>query len=360
MSGYPSAGSDSSDPWSPVVGQDEAVRRLTAAVAAPVHAYMFLGPAGVGKRTAAGIFAGELLAAASPGSADRDRRLAARFEHPDLDVITPKGNIFLIDDSKELVRLASLAPVESSRKVVVAVRFHDTNDRAMPPLLKVVEDPPPSTIFVFLADELRPEHATIASRCTRVDFTTVPAETIEAALVAEDVDPALAGAAATAADGRIERARKLARDPNVETRRRAWRSIPDRLDGTGAAVAVLVAEVRDLIDDAMEPLRAIHAEELAELERREEQFGTRGSGRADLEKRHKQVERQFRTEEIRFGLATLAARYRDSIRADDPRTGPLDAVVRLQRSADALIRNPNEALLLQALLLDLPVAEVAI
>ncbi len=351
---------DELDPWAGLVGQDEVVRRLRAAVESPVPAYLFRGPSGVGKRTAAAVFGGGLLAAADPESAERHRRLAARLEHPDIAVVTPTGNQFRRPESVELIRLASLAPVEGRRKIVVAVRFHDADAPAMPPLLKIVEEPPESTIFVFLADETRPEHATIVSRCVTIEFSTVAPDVLESALTAEGVEPATARAAAAAADGRIERARRLARDPAVEARRQAWQSIPRRLDGTGAAVAVAVEEVRGLIDDAMEPIRELHAEEMAQVTRREEEFGSRGSGRADLEKHHRRVERQFRTEEIRFGLATLAADYRRVIGEGDTRLGPIQAVDRLRASADALIRNPNEGLLLQALLLDLPVlAETA-
>ena len=351
--------SSPTDPWAAVVGQDEAVRRLRAAVESPVHAYLFVGPRGTGKRTAAAVFAGELLAASEPDSAERHRRLARRLEHPDVAVVRPTGNQFRLPESRELIRRASLAPVEGRRKVVIAVRFHDAESPAMPPLLKIVEDPPPSTIFIFLADEIRHEHATIASRCTGIDFSTVEPEVLESALVGEGVEPSAAAAAAAAADGRIERARKLAYDPRVEARRQAWHSIPDRLDGSGVTVCMLVEEVRGLIDDAMASLRAIHVDEMAEMDRREEQFGTRGSGRRDLEKHHRRVELQFRTDEIRFGLATLANRYRESVAPDDPGVGPLDAVDRLRSTADALIRTPNEALLLQALLLDLPAVSTA-
>lgn len=346
----------SADPWAMVIGQTDAVRRLRSAVDSRVHAYLFVGPGGTGKRTAAAVFAGELLAAADPGSAERHRRLAARMEHPDVAVVTPTGNQFRRPESMELIRLASMSPVEGDLKVVVAVRFHDAEDPAMPPLLKIVEDPPASTVFVFLADEVRPEHATIASRCVRIDFSPVEVGVLESALVSEGVEAVTARTAAASAGGRIERARRLAHDPQVETRRRAWHSIPGRLDGTGAAVATLVDEVRGLIDDAMEAIREIHASELTEMERREEQFGARGSGRRDLVDHHKRVERQFRTEELRFGLATLASRYRELLVAGGPVGGPMEAIGRLRTAADALVRNPNEALLLQGLLVDLPPA----
>jgi DNA polymerase-3 subunit delta' len=146
----------------------------------------------------------------------------------------------------------------------------------------------------------------------------------------------------------------LVADDRLVARRDAWWSIPDRLDGTGAAVAVMVEEVRALIDDAGKAKVAQHDAELEAMDAREEQLGTRGSGRKDLEARHRRELRQFRTEELRFGLATLATRYREAIVAGDDRRGLLDGIDALRHTQDALVRNPNEALALQALLLRLP------
>ena len=80
------------EPWESLVGQAEAARRLRAAVSSPVHAYLFVGPRGVGKRQAAQIFAGELLAEADPDGASRHRRLAQKLTHADIVVFAPSGN----------------------------------------------------------------------------------------------------------------------------------------------------------------------------------------------------------------------------------------------------------------------------
>ena len=342
--------------WETVIGQSAAVGRLRAAVEAPVHAYIFVGPSGAGKRRAANVFAGELLAAAHPEGADRHRRLAALEHHPDIHVLDPSGNsLRREEEAKPLIIQASRSPVEGNRKVLIVNRFHSATPVAAASLLKTIEEPPATTIFVLLADDVPPEHATIESRCTRVDFSPVPTEAIEAALVAEELtDAAQASVVAAAASGSMERARVLAIDDCLVARRDAWWSIPDRLDGTGAAVAVLVEEVRQLIDDAGKAKTQMHAVELEELDEREERLGTRGSGRRDMEARHRREFRQFRTEELRFGLSTLAGRYREVVVAGDERQGVLDASTRLGAAAEALVRNPNEALLLQALLLKLP------
>ena len=78
--------------------------------------------------------------------------------------------------------------------------------------------------------------------------------------------------------------------------------------------------------------------------------------RKDLEDRHKREQRRLRTDELRWGLTTLAGSYRDrataapSARSVAAASGAVTAV---QAAAEALIRNPNETLLLQALLVEL-------
>lgn len=344
------------NPWTAVVGQPDAVRRLHAASQNPVHAYLFVGPVGAGKRLAAGVFGGEIIAAADPEGAERHRRLAADLIHPDIVVFAPSGNSLRVgrsDDPGEIpaiIKEASRSPTEGARKIVVVEQFQTAEAVASSALLKLVEEPPQSTIFVLLATDVPPHQITIESRCTRVDFSPLSVDDIAAALVAEGLaDPDRAAVVAAAANGDLSRARVLVLDERLAARRDAWWSVPDRLDGTGAAVGALVEELRMMIDDASTARVARHEEEIAALEAREEQLGTRGSGRREMETRHRRELRQYRTDEIQFGLATLARRYRESIAGGDLREGPMTSVGRIRDAADALIRNPNEALLLQAL-----------
>lgn len=351
----------SPDAWSAVVGQPEAVRRLAAAASSPVHAYLFVGPAGAGKRQAAGVFGGEILASVDPEGAERHRRLAAGLIHPDIVVFEPSGNALRLGSSTDpgeipaIIKEASRSPTEGDRKIVVVDQFQTAEAGASSALLKLVEEPPESTIFVLLATDVPPHQITIESRCTRVDFASVAADDIAAALVAEGhADRERAAVIAAAANGDLGRARVLVLDERLVARRDGWWSVPDRLDGTGAAAAALVEELRSMIDDASAARVARHDEELAALEVREEQLGTRGSGRREMETRHKRELRQHRTDEVRFGLATLARRYHEAIAAGDPRQGPLEAVDRIRVASESLLRNPNEALLLQALFVRLP------
>ena len=360
------------DPWSAVVGQPRALAALVAAAASPVHAYLLVGPRGAGKRTAAAAFAGELIVAADgragsdPDRARRHRRLAGREEHADIFVLSPTGNsLRLTEEVSQLIVEASRTPVEGSRKVLVVDRFHTATPAAAAALLKPVEEPAASVVWVLLAEQVLPEHVTIASRCTRVDFGPVPTDEIAAVLVSEGlVDAEGVALVAAAAAGNLHRARVLATDERVAARREAWWSVPDRLDGTGATVALLVSDLRAMIDEAGGALTERHRAEAVALEEREERFGVRGSGRAVIEAQHKREHRQFRTDEIRFGLATLTARYRGQIASspgDDATAAgravaAMRAIDRLRATAESLIRSPNEALALQALLLDLPPA----
>ena len=343
-------------PWRDVVGQDAAVRQLEAAAREPVHAYLLLGPPGSGKRSLARAFAGALLAADAPDSesAERHVRLALAEQHPDLRVVEPEGNTFRKGDAERVVRHATLAPVEGRRKVVVADGCQDMEDEAAGYLLKTVEEPPASTVFVLLSTELVPELVTIASRCVRVEVRALPAEVVADRLVAEGVEPDRAATAAAAAAGDLDRARTLATDDRLALRHQAWRDVPHRLDGTGHRAATVVAELQAMIAEALTPLQDRHLAEIAAVDEQIEQYGLRGSGKKDLEARHKREVRRFRTAELRFGLATLAAAYRDALVSRGARRSFVDATSRIDAAAVSLQRYPNETLLLQALVANLP------
>jgi DNA polymerase-3 subunit delta' len=340
--------------WDRVIGQDRAVAQLQAAVANPVHAYLLVGPPGSGRRAAARAFAAEVLAAGSTGDeAERHRRLAEAEQHPDLVLFETERTTLSVDDAGEIIRTIFRAPVEGRTKVLVLTDFQNV-DRTAPKLLKAIEEPPESAVILILTEDVPPELVTIASRAVRVDFGPVPEDRIVDALVAEGAETATALAAAKAAGGNMDRARLLVNDAGLAARHEAWHSLPDRLDGTGAAVMTAVAELRDHIDTVeRERLAPRQVQEVADAEARAEQYGVRRSGVKQLETKHRSEKRRLRTDELRFGLATVAARYREEL-TDSPR--PADVAERLaaiQSAGEALIRNPNESLLLENLLLTL-------
>lgn len=353
-------GVDGGDGWDDVFGQDRATGFLRGAVGPDaVHAWLFVGPRGSGKRAAARAFAGDLLAldAEADGDAEgaaRSRALARVEQHPDLAIVERVGASISADQADEIVRRASRSPVEGSRKVLVLDEFHLIAPNVGPKLLKTIEEPPDGTFFVVLADELPRDLVTIASRCVRVDFSSLSPEVVADRLRAEGVDPTRADEAAAFAGGDLDRARLLATDDRLAVRLAAWRELPRRLDGSGHRAASAVDDLRGAIDDAEAPLKARHVVEVAELDERIERYGQRGSGAADLDKRHRREARRLRTDELRLGLGALATVYRDElVVAADP-TAALAGLAAVQRVAESIEFNPNEELLLLSLALELP------
>lgn len=346
------ASSGDVDPFASVVGQPDAVRLLRGALDRPVHAYLFVGPAGSGSRRAARAFAGELLAQGSTGeAADRHRRLAQVEAHPDLDVVEREGAAISRDQARAIVARAARSPVEAPVKVLLLTEFHLVLDAA-PILLKTIEEPPPTTVFLVLADEVPPELVTIASRCVVVRFAPLSAPVVAAALEAEGVAPDDAARAADAAAGDLDRARLLAVDPGLAGRMALWRGLPGRLDGTGAAVARAVDEVLGQLEASLAPVDARHRDELSALVERDQRFGLSTAGQRRVEARQKRERRRLRQDELRSGLGALARAYRDELVAGLGAHGApsgLDRFVAIQQAVEALERNPNEALLLQAL-----------
>lgn len=344
--------------WDDVVGQRQAVEHLNAAAErGPVHAYLFVGPAGSTKYEAARAFAARVLSDGDDAD-DRDARLALRGEHPDVREVRRVGASISRDQAREIVRISSLAPTEGERKVLLLDEFHLLSPEGAAVMLKTIEEPPPSTMFVILADFVPHELITISSRCARIEFQTISDDLVAARLLTEGVGPVEAQAAAKASMGDLDRARLLANDPGLAERRAAFRAAPAKLDGTGTVAFGLAVELLGLIDDAAEPLVARHAHEVAEVDARIKEHGERGSGKKQLDERHRRELRRHRTDEIRAGLGTMAAVYRDQLTQQRARDieAAAGAVQRIHEALEALDRNPNERLLLESVLWSLPAA----
>ncbi len=341
------------DPYAAVVGQDDPVARLQAAARQPVHAYLLIGVPGSGPLAAAHGFAAELLTAGLTGdAAARSTELALAGTHPDLVTVEAEGAALRVPEAEFIIASASTSPVEHLRKVVLIRRIDVIEEEAVGKLLKIIEEPPDSTIFVALASELTPELTTIASRCVNIEFGPLSATVIERQLLAEGVDAEKAELASSAAGGDLDRARLLATDAAIANRAELWRSIPTRLDGSGHAAWDYTQRIRSALDEAAEPLERRHGVEIEELDRQAEELGERGLGRARIVASHKRELRKLRTDELRFGLATLSRVYRDRL-LEGSNPDAIAAIERTQFTSEELIRNPNEALLLQSLLLDL-------
>jgi DNA polymerase-3 subunit delta' len=149
----------------------------------------------------------------------------------------------------------------------------------------------------------------------------------------------------------------LVTDNYLARRQEAFANIASRLDGTGAAVFKIVADLSDHLDKAAEALETMHERELKQLEERVALTGERGSGRKVIADRHKRELRKLRTDELRSGLSIFAGVYSDLL-TQDPETENGDeiiaAVAAIHKTISALGLNTNEDLALHALLLRCP------
>lgn len=344
--------------WRDVPARSAALELLAGAVDAPVHAYLLVGPPGSGRREAARAFAAALLCPAGGDGTCRNCRLALAGAHPDVVEVVRVGASISAEQADDIVRLAALAPVEGRRKLLVLDEFHLLRPEAAAKLLKTIEEPTASTVFIVLADQITIDLVTIASRCVRVDFAPLSEAAIGERLEADGIDPQVAAGAAALADGDLDRARLLALDPAAAERIATFSGVPGRIDGTGAVVARIVDELVTAIDAAAAPLRTRQADEARQLDERQRLLGGRkdAAARKALDERHRRELRRHRIDEWRAGLRAIAATYRDRLAegtARDPASA-VAAVGTVHDALEALDRNPNEVLLLQALLLRLP------
>lgn len=348
---------DLDEAWATVVGQREAVAALQSWAGDPVHAYLFTGPSGTGKRQAARAFSAAVQAGHFVGDDEgraRQLRLALDDKHPDVEVYEPEGSQLLVPAVREaIIPSVFRKPADGPRRIVVIDRFHDANPAAAAALLKTVEEPPPNAVIILLAEYVPSEHVAIASRCARIEFPPLSSADLIEWMTANGVDATQNEMLIEASAGDLRRLELLVNDPGFTERAALWRELPGTIDGTGATAGRLVRELTALIAAASEPLTARHAQELEALDAREEMLGTRGSGRSAVDARHKRELRRLRTEELQFGLRVLARRYGRALTEGGGRE-LVDAIDRLRDANDALIRNPNESLLLHNLFWNLP------
>ncbi|HVI93856.1 MAG TPA: DNA polymerase III subunit delta' [Anaeromyxobacter sp.] len=222
-------------PFSELIAQDRAVSSLRAALRRGTlhHAYLFGGPAGVGKATAARLLA-QAANCEGPGGGPDDAcgacgpcRKIARGVHPDVLLIAeeramakagvwePKGGRtpskdIVVDQVRDVVdRRLALKRFEGRRRFVVVDPADAMNPQAQNALLKTLEEPPDDTTLVLVAaspDALLP---TIRSRCVRVPFAPIPTPALATRLEAEGRSAEEARLAAALAGGSLARALAL-------------------------------------------------------------------------------------------------------------------------------------------------------
>lgn len=273
--------------WDDLVGQRQAVDYLRAAAETGrvSHAYLFVGPPGSGKKTAARAFACALFCDdAGCGACPLCRRVRMGH-HPDVHIVSPEGAAsYLVPQVREIIHDTNLAPIEGQRKVYIVEDADLFNDASANAFLKTLEEPPSDVVVILLTHSLDAVLPTIASRCQIVRFRRLPPE-VAAQLLTERTGAGRteALAALAAAGGVVSRARDFLASPS----RRAARTVILR-----ALKDLAVMDDLDVLDIAREllasvraPLDDVREEQAAETKSREEFLG-KGSTKS-LEERHK-------------------------------------------------------------------------
>ena len=357
------------DVFDTLVAQDRTVAALRQYVKNPVHAYLISGPVGSSLHDAAlALAAGLQCPQGGCGTCDTCR-LVMSGNDTDVYWAERAGVSWRIDELREAERVARRRPLGEGYQIIVLEEIELTttgSSPSAPALLKSLEEPPSRTIFILTAEEIPDALATIKSRCVEVTLRGLGATDLEEILRREGAPPVLARAAAHAANGNLRRARVLVGDEALADRITAWRSVPDRLNGTPAVSTAIALEISRALDDAVAPLVRVQEQEMARLSADAREFGQRSvANRKEIEARYKREQRRFRTDELRFGLASLTGVYRDrlAVSLDEANEGDSRSGYRVGASINAievvaeanrrLGSNVDETLLLNDLMLSL-------
>ncbi len=310
--------------WDDLVGQSDAVATLRKAVedpAAMTHAWLFTGPPGSGRSTAARAFAAALLCPSGGCNACKECRTALVGSHADVTVLATEGLSIRVEQARELATLSATRPCVGVWRVIVVEDADRLTERAADALLKAIEEPAERTVWVLCAPSLEDVIITIRSRTRHVRLRTPPATDVAELLVRRDgVDEAMARYAARAAQSHVGLARRLARDEGARIRRHQVVTLPVRIATVGDAVA------------AAADLHAIAAQESAaagtERDRtdRERLMATLGADPASrtqpphvraqlaaLEKEQKARATRFTRDVVDRSLVDLLSVYRDAL-----------------------------------------------
>ncbi|MFV0128573.1 DNA polymerase III subunit delta' [Streptomyces sp. HMX112] len=331
--------------WDDLVGQDRVQEQLAAAArdadalvtaeasrAVPpdaskmTHAWLFTGPPGSGRATAARAFAAALQCVSpdralggEPGCGFCDGcHTTLVGTHSDVEIIRTDLLSIGVKETRELVRRAQLSPAVGRWQVIVLEDADRLTEGAGNVLLKAVEEPAPRTVWLLCAPSVEDVLPTIRSRCRHLTLRTPPVEAVADVLIRRDgIEPDAAYVAARATQGHIDHARRLATDERARARRAAVLKLPLRVADIGGCLRAAQELIDAASDDAKEVAEGVDVKETEDLKAAlgASQGGRMPRGTAgamkELEDRQKRRKTRTQRDSLDLALSDLTGFYRD-------------------------------------------------
>jgi DNA polymerase-3 subunit delta' len=329
-----------------LVGQDHASEILRAAVAASrasvetpetnqhgmTHAWLFTGPPGSGRSSAAVAFAQALVCGYQGCGTCNECQSAANGSHPDVEIIRTEGLSIKVEEIRELLTRVAWAPSMGGWRVVVMEDADRLTESAANAMLKAIEEPGTRTVWLLCAPTLHDVLPTIRSRCRHIQLHTPSDEAVTQVLINRDgVTPAMAQFVARVSQGHIGRAKYLAFNESARSNRTIIMHLPLQLNSLAAAFKAAQTLV-DLATTAANAASEVRDEkEIAALQ---EAYGKGATGRGmasgaakavkELEKEQKSRATRMVRDSIDGALLDIATFYRDVMMVQ---AGSSDAII---------------------------------
>jgi len=325
----------SGDVWADLVGQPRAVATLKRAVAAAkstgsgtreasgdasamTHAWLLTGPPGSGRSVVARAFAAALECPDGGCGVCNVCATALSGAHPDVTLCRTELLSIGVDEVRELVRKAAMAPVTGPWQVLVIEDADRLTDRAADALLKSLEEPPSRTVWVLCTPNADDLFVTIRSRTREVRLVTPSDDDVIEVLTRRDgVAHASALQAARAAQGHIGRARALATNHDAHDARARIIDLPAQWTSLGACLTSAADVVAQAQAEAAAQTTELDARERAELDLALG-FTTKGArprntaaAISQLEDQQKARAKRLQRDSLDHVLTELSTWYRD-------------------------------------------------
>jgi DNA polymerase-3 subunit delta' len=311
-----------------LVGQEHIMEILQGAVAASrtgeesqemTHAWVFTGPPGSGRSSAAVAFAQALICPNNGCGTCSDCNAAKTSGHPDVEIIRTEGLSIKVEEVRELLTRVAWAPSLGGWRVVVMEDADRLTESAANALLKAIEEPGTRTVWLLCAPTLHDVLPTIRSRCRHLQLRTPSLEAVTNVLINRDhIAPGMADFAARVSQGHIGRAKYLATNESVRSNRKTIMQLPLQLGSLAAAFQA----AQTLVDLATTEANASSDErDEKEVEKLQEAYGKGATGRGmatggakavkELEKEQKSRSTRMVRDSIDGALLDIATFYRD-------------------------------------------------